>query len=267
MIRVPIVLLFIGSLYQVAFAKKVASEDEERGTQIMDIVSMVDGNENDLKKDKEQPHTHNYVVKEVHLGYADDENPIRVYVLPSCRHCGNFLLEDVERFLKKSGAVHKVIVTFLPVKAKDHFVMKLIQNKVNKMKNKKDKAEKEYEFYYIFLNYIDTISQNISFINPTKEQKERFKGSSEDPEMIKFQVGALINGMFTEDEVDEAFPNMDAEYEHELAAHCALSLEYIAAITKSDDLGLPLIVHNDKKHKDLDDAVKYDEEISNAPSW
>ena len=267
MSRVPIVLLFICSLFQVAFARKAISEDAVREVQKNDVLSVPDKDEKAPKKNKEKSHTHHHVVKEVHLGCSDDENPIRVYVLPSCRHCGSFLLEDGEHFLKKSGAVRKVIVTFLPVKAKDHFVMKLIQNKVNKMKNKKDKAEKEYEFYYIFLNYIATISQNISFINPTKEQIKRFKGSSEDPEMIKFQVGALINDMFTEDEVDEAFPNMDAEYEHELAEHCSLSLEYIAAITKSDDLGLPLIAHNDKKHKDLDDAVKYDEEISNEPNW
>ncbi|MDR0942559.1 MAG: thioredoxin domain-containing protein, partial [Holosporales bacterium] len=138
------------------------------------------------------------VITEVSLGNKQAKNKIYVYIAPSCLHCGKFVVEDVEEFIRKNGQDCCVVIKLIPTSAKDIFIMKLIQKE----------AKDQDDYFKIFRNYIKRTLATINYITPTKEQIALFKGSKEDEEMIKFQVVASEFG-FSNEKIVAAIPDMN----------------------------------------------------------
>lgn len=173
---------------------------------------------------------------EIEFGDTKDSSPIYVYVSPSCLHCSKFLLEDLEKFLKKFGAVCKVVVRFLPISAKDLFILKLIQSK----------SKDSNEFYLIFTNYMKRSIATIGSVKPSAEQKEKYIGSKKDPEMIKYQVIAKEFG-FTDEEIVNAYPDIEGDIEKSMMNTYSGFSEQITDVLESKDITLPLLIRDNKK--------------------
>lgn len=216
--------------------EKILNEDEKTDSDKTCILKLPE------KDSKKSPPT-----TEIKLGNknSSDKDAIYIYIAPSCLHCGKFLAEDVEKFIKEDNRKHAITIKFLPTSAKDLFIMKLIQNEV------KD----EGGFYMIFKNYIKRVMATINQIKPTKEQISLYKGSKSDPEMIKFQVEASDFG-FEDSKIISAIPDMDGDYEIEIMNNYKESVQYIAEVIGEKELKLPLIVKNGKNYSKLDDVIK-----------
>lgn len=180
-------------------------------------------------------------ITEIHLGRKSLENPIYIYVSPSCLHCAQFIVEDLEKFLENNKNNH-VIIKFLPASAKDVFIIKLINNE----------TKSEDLFFLIFKNYIKRILTTINKISPTEEQQDLFKGSKKDPEMIKFQVGAYEFG-FSEEKIQKAYPKMQDKFEQSLAQDYSETVKELSNILQSKEINLPLIINKNKIYKNLND--------------
>lgn len=191
---------------------------------------------------------------------------IEIYVSPSCLHCAYFLVEDLEAFLKKNNNECFVKVILLPsldykdgkyiFVDKDFFIMKLIQAEAKDVNG----------YYMIFCNYMKRVLATINKTNPSKEQRELYKGSETDDEMIKYQVIAH-DFKFSDDKITNAIPNMDnndyehAKYELAIKEHYKRTVKEIFTklnldTQKSPELEVPLIICNGKKYKTLEDALK-----------
>lgn len=184
-------------------------------------------------------------ISEIYLGNKTSKNKIKIYISPSCLHCGKFLVEDVDEFLKKNNEKVKIIVKLLPASAKDIFIMKLIQNE----------SKDENGYFAILKNYIMRVLATINYITPSESQISMFKGSKTDPEMIKFQVEASEFG-FSDEKIIKAFPDMDQLFEKTIMKRYAKSVKFISKILDSKELNLPLIVKEKKVCKTLKEAVQ-----------
>ena len=225
-----------------------------------DNSAISDNNDKDKSKDtktssqSEQPTTSNETpkpTKKVHaildlmLGnpaHNNDENRIDIYVAPTCLHCGKFITEDLQNFLDKNSNNCCIRIRLLPVSAKDLFVMKLIQREARDMNG----------YYMIYLNYVKRASATFSSIKPTEAQKSLYKGSTTDPEMIKFQAIASAFG-FSDEKIVMAYPNMDADYEIAVMEWYKTVVEVVKQFSKGKELELPLIIRNGIKYNSLSD--------------
>ncbi|MDR3031471.1 MAG: hypothetical protein LBU35_03760 [Holosporales bacterium] len=187
----------------------------------------------------------NIIITEISFGLEEDLEPIIIYVSPSCLHCATFIVDELEAFIESNKNKHKFILKFLPISAKDVFIMKVIQNEI------KD----EDGFFLIFKNYAKRCLATINNIRPTARQEELFKGSKNDPEMIKFQVAALEFG-FSEKKIVAAIPDMDGDYERKLMDFYGTVVEGISDMLENKDVNLPLIVKNDKIYNSLAQVSK-----------
>lgn len=185
------------------------------------------------------------LITEIHLGNKDLKNPTYIYISPSCLHCAKFIVEDLEKFLAKNQDNNHIVIKFLPVSAKDIFIIKLINNE----------TQNENLFYRIFKDYIKRILAKINQITPTDEQLELFKGSKQDPEMIKFQIGASDFG-FSQDKILNAYPKMKNSFEKVLMNEYSKIAKQLSQILDSKEINLPLIVKEDKVYKNLSDIKK-----------
>lgn len=185
------------------------------------------------------------VITEIHFGVPEAKDKIEIYISPSCLHCGKFVAEELEAFVKK----HKkaVILKFLPTSAKDIFIMKIIQNE----------QQDEKSYFEIYKNYIKRAIATINFVNPTKEQIEKYRGSNKDPEMIKFQVIASEFG-FSDQKIIAAFPdqNMTESFERSVMLAYSKNIKAIHKIVDTKELDLPLIAKCGKRFKSLNDALR-----------
>ncbi|MDR3046174.1 MAG: DsbA family protein, partial [Bacteroidales bacterium] len=172
----------------------------------------------------------NLIITEFCLGNAQAKNKIYIYVSPSCLHCGKFIVEDVEEFVKKSSKDCYVVIKLIPTSAKDIFIMKLIQRE----------AKNQNDYLTIFQNYIKRVIATINHITPTKEQVDLFKGSKNDEEMIKFQVVALEFG-FSNEKIVAAIPDMNGQMESKIINDYQKTVRYIADILDTKELDLPFI--------------------------
>ena len=205
----------------------------------------------------EEPIDQANATTEILLGCSQDESPIYIYISPSCLHCAKFLLEDLNKFLEAKGAIHKVVIRFLPTCAKDVFIMKLMEHKAKALaKEKGDISKSMYEFYHSFLSYIQHVTKVINSIEATNEQLEMYKGSNTDKEMIKYQIAAKTSGLFSDDEIINAIPDPEfkEKYEVTLINSYRDSLEYISKIINSKELDLPLIIKNEIRYKTIEEA-------------
>lgn len=180
-------------------------------------------------------------IMEIPIGNEEASEDLEIYVSPSCLHCGRFLSEDVEEFLKKNTEAGTVL-KFLPTSAKDIFIMKLIQNE----------APERRQYFAIFKNYIKRALATIDRVEPTKEQVENYRGSKTDPEMIKFQVVASEFG-FSDKKIIAAFPNMKGKFEKQVIAEYKKKTKKVSKLLKSKELDLPLIVRHGKVVKKLEE--------------
>ena len=186
-------------------------------------------------------------ITEIHFGNSKSENKIEIYISPSCLHCGKFVVEDVEYFVKVHGDEANVILKFLPTSAKDIFIMKLIQHE----------AQDEFSYFGIYKNYIKRTLATINYVKPTKEQKKLFKGSQSDPEMIKFQTVASEFG-FSDKKITEAYPDpkMTSPFERTVMLAYSKRVKAISKLLDSKELDLPLVVKDGKAFKSLKGILK-----------
>ena len=184
-------------------------------------------------------------VTEIHFGKQQSNEKIEIYISPSCLHCGKFIAEDLENFLKNHD--DEVVLKFLPTSAKDIFIMKIIQNETKDPKS----------YFEIYKNYIKRAIATINFVNPTKEQIDKYKGSKKDPEMIKFQVVASEFG-FSDKKIIAAFPDpeMTAPFERSIMLAYSQNLKMIYKLVDTKELDLPLIAKSGKRFKTLNEAAR-----------
>lgn len=184
------------------------------------------------------------VITEIHFGVPEAKDKIEIYISPSCLHCGKFVAEELEDFVKKHE--NTVVLKFLPTSAKDIFIMKIIQNE----------QQDEKSYFEIYKNYIKRAIATINFVNPTKEQIEKYRGSKKDPEMIKFQVVASEFG-FPDQKIIAAFPdkNMTEPFERSVMLAYSKNIKTIHEIVDTNELDLPLITKCGKRFKSLNDAL------------
>ena len=188
-----------------------------------------------------------HVITEITLGNLKTKNKLDVYISPSCLHCGKFISEDLEEFVKKHSDDVKVSIKFLPTSAKDIFIMKLLQNE----------AQDEISYFTIYKKYIKRAIATINFVKPTEKQKTLFIGSNKDPGMIKFQVIASEFG-FSDEKILKAFPDpmMVKPFESAVMRVYSDRVNIISKVTNTKQLDLPLIIKNEKIFKNLDDTLK-----------
>jgi hypothetical protein len=184
------------------------------------------------------------VITEITLGNQAAARSIYVYISPSCLHCGYMLVEKVVAFAKSHGDKCRIIVKLLPTSAKDLFIMKLIQNETS------NKAR----YFEILQNYTKRALAALDKIEPSEEQKKRYKVSDKDAEMIKYQVLASEFG-FSDEQIQKACPNMSGKYEIAIMKKYKETVAEAANLLQMRELDLPLIVRDGKAYKDIDDAV------------
>jgi hypothetical protein len=180
---------------------------------------------------------------EFKFGYLKDEDPIIVYVVPSCLHCAKFLADDLNPFFDKFGQIHGVVVRFIISTPKDIFILKLLHNKY---KNETDHRV----MYWTFIDYIKRAMARIDLVKPTKKQKEKFVGSKKDPDFIKFQVIAS-EFKFSDDEIVEAYPNASKKFEKEMLAIHDKYAEEIKKINGGSNIETPFKTRSGKKLEEL----------------
>ena len=182
------------------------------------------------------------IITEINIGNKDAQNEIEIYISPSCLHCGQFIADDLEKFMRDCGDKAKIVLKFLPTSAKDIFIMKLLQNE----------TKDERAYFSIFKNYIKRAIATINFVKPTKKQLILYRGSNQDPEMIKFQVVASEFG-FSDQKIVNAYPDhkMTQPFERTIMQTYEKSINEITKLVKTKQLDLPLIVRNQKIYTSL----------------
>jgi hypothetical protein len=201
--------------------------------------------EQTYEDDTEQlPNQSEDATTEIHLGNTACQNPIYVYISPTCLHCGKFLVDDIEEFIKKHEEDVHIIVEILPTSAKDVFIMKLIQNE----------ARDENGYFLIFKNYIKRAIATINHIKPTNNQLDIYKDSNTDGEMIKFQIIASEFG-FSDAKIIDATPDMDNAFEISVISKYKTHVKLLADILETKELNLPIIIRNNKKYENLRKAM------------
>ena len=184
-------------------------------------------------------------IVEIKFDGNDKSQSIDIYISPSCLHCGHFLATELDNIIK-AGQIN-ITIKLLPTTAKDFFIMKLIQNETTNPKT----------YYKIYLNFIKRTIATINFINPNRKQLAKYKGSTKDPDMIKYQIIASDFG-FSEQKIVNAFPDpkMEGEFEKFVINNYAKNAKVISKIIGSNKLDLPLIVKDGKAYRKLTKALK-----------
>jgi hypothetical protein len=180
---------------------------------------------------------------EFKFGYLKDEDPIIVYVVPSCLHCAKFLIDELNPFFNKFGQIHGVVVRFIISTPKDIFILKLLHNKY---KNEKDHRA----MYWTFIDYIKRVMARIDLVKPTNEQKEKFVGSKKDPDFIKFQTIAS-EFKFSDDEIVNAYPNASKKFEKEMLEIHEKYAKEIKEINGGSNIETPFKTRSSKKLQEL----------------
>lgn len=175
--------------------------------------------------------------------HNNDVERIDIYVAPSCLHCGTFLVNDLQDFLDKHSQNCFIRIRLLPVSAKDLFVMKIIQSEAKDMNG----------YYMIYLNYVRRTLATIKTIKPTEQQQALYKGSTTDPEMIKYQAIASAFG-FSNEKIVAAIPDMDAYYEKAVMDWYRSVVKILEPFCPNKNLDLPLIIQNGKSYKNIADV-------------
>ncbi len=182
---------------------------------------------------------------EFSFGCSLDTNPITIYVVPSCLHCGTFLAETLDSFLKQHGQLYGVKVKFIIASAKDLFILKLFYNKF-----KNDK----YKMYWKYIDYIKRAIATIKSTKATEEQLAVYKGSKKDSEFIKFEVIANNFG-FSDEEIVAAYPKSKEFFESRIMAISGNHSNEINEIEHSTEIETPYITRNNQKITNLEQVL------------
>ena len=253
-----IFILFFYSVYNSSYSDVILLDNDAKDT----VWKKIDNNANTLSKhaktwikyDAEQLNSvGKAIVKKVNaITYftfgTDGKQLIEIYVSPSCLHCAQFLIEDLEKFVKQHKDHCFIKVMLIPVTAKDFFIMKLIQAE----------AKDTNGYYMIFLNYMKRAIATMDSIIPSKEQIAKYQGSNTDPDMIKYQVIAS-DFKFSDEKIINSIPNTDEDYELAVMEYYKKTVKEIFEklkldTTKNSELEVPLIICNNKSYKTLDKA-------------
>jgi hypothetical protein len=180
---------------------------------------------------------------EIRLGCTKDESPIILYVVPSCLHCGKFLAEDVSEFLKQYGGSTAIIVRFIVSEAKDIFILKLFYNKFLKdVTEDRFLKDRKYNMFWEYVGYMKKAIANLP------------KGM-EEPD-IKYFKKMAIEFQFSEEDVNQAEPQKEQDFEKTTVAKSSEFAEHIAEISGTKEIGTPYIVKNDKEIKNFEEFAK-----------
>jgi hypothetical protein len=209
---------------------------------IINTIYAEDHENSEQKQDSEENSRYNDCM-EIRFGSTSDKSPIIIYVVPSCLHCGEFLAEEVSEFLNKHGGDTAVVVRFIVPDTKDVFVLKLFYNKFLK-KISKDQNLKDLK-YNMFWEYVEYIKKVIA--NLPKNMAE--------PD-IEYLKKMAIEFRFSKEEVEQAAPMADQNFEKAIVAKSAEFAEYIAKISGVKEIGTPYITKNDKEIKSFEEAMK-----------
>jgi hypothetical protein len=177
------------------------------------------------------------IVTDLHFGNkSKTKNVIRIYISLSCLHCIKLLVDDIDEFTHKKGSKkYHIVVKIIITSAKDLFVMKLIQNK----------TKDEEKFKKILISYLKRVYATLNKTIPTEEQKELFKGSKTDEDMIKYQITAKDFG-FTDKEVINAIPDMTQKYEMFMSDKNNKNVQSLKELCKDKEVALPAIEKDGK---------------------
>ena len=230
------------------------TNNDNNNDKVSNSKNEINNNKTSITLDPNKINTNNsLIIKKVnaitYFVFGTEGKPIiNVYISPACLHCAQFLAEDLQKFLDKHKSECCVKVMLIPVLAKDFFVMKIIQAKAKNLD----------DYYGIFSRYMKRAIATIDSIHPTKEQKVLYIGSNTDPDMIKYQVIAKEFG-FTDEEIINAIPNMNENYELAVVEYYKNILQEILNTlqldnNKQQEIDVPLIICNGKECKTLNDA-------------
>lgn len=190
------------------------------------------------KQDSHKQLIDSSAITEIHFGNKKATKTVEVYISPSCLHCGQFIINELKDFVDEHGNDADIVVKFLPVSAKDIFIMKLIQN---------ESSGDEKLYFAIYQNYIKRAIATINYIKVTDDQRKLFKGSRKDSEMIKFQVLASEFG-FPSAKIVAAYPdqNMTEPFERAILLAYSAAVKKVSALLNSKELDLPLVVSGNR---------------------
>jgi hypothetical protein len=169
------------------------------------------------------------------------ENPIIVYVVPSCFHCGLFLAEKLSPFLIEHGQRHNAKVRFIVTTPKDIFIMKLFFNMFEN-----DKCT-------MFWKVIDLLKRAVATIKAVKPTRKQWK-LCKDSELVKLCAVAQEFG-FSFDEVKAALPVEGGATELALLTRGAKYAAEIFEVSGKAEIETPCILQNGRLIQSLEDAV------------
>jgi hypothetical protein len=180
---------------------------------------------------------------EFKFGYETDNNPIIVYIVPTCLHCGMFLAEDLDKFLKTYGQLHGVIVRFIIPTKKDLFILKLFYNKFLNYNWKSREGKYKENKYKMYWQYVDYVKKIIA----TAKNRQ-------DPDIKDLKKIALEFG-FSEQDLKDAEPNPEGKYEKQIIAKSADYTQQIAEISESEEIKTPCIIKGEEELEDLEEVA------------
>jgi hypothetical protein len=220
-----------------------------------------DPNRNDSDSNEKTPNKAENDVKngntfadcmEFRFGCEKDDDPIIAYVVPSCLHCVMFLVEDLDKFLKKYGQLHGVVVRFIVPTKRDLFIIKLFYNKFLNYKWKDRQQDYQTNKYKMYWQYVDYVKRIIATAK-----------SKHDPGLEELKRVAL-DFKFSEKDLELADPNQKGRFEKEIIAKSADYTGYITQISKSNEIKTPYITQGDEELDTLEEATDIDDTESNA---
>lgn len=169
------------------------------------------------------------------FGCVSDDDPIVIYVVPSCTHCAQFLATGFREFLEQYGQMHKVIVKFILSIPIDFFILKLFYNKFLNMQ--KQTASEEtvcINMFWDYVDYMDFIVKNgINFKQAAKEHK------------------------FSQDDIERASPDVEGEFEKETLKMHTKHSEEVSEVNETRELETPYIIYKGKHIVKLEDALDH----------
>lgn len=200
-------------------------------TQNLPVSSLKETDLSDVMADQKQSDLDAVRCMEFEFGCATDKDPIIIYVLPSCVHCGVFLVENLQKFLEEYGQIYGVRVRFMVDSIKDLFILKLFNMRFK---------ENKHDLYWKYTDYMKRVIATINNVEITDEQKENYNVSKKDPDFIKFQVIAHDFG-FTDKEILDACPDSNEKFEKTARIISSDYSDHILEITDLPKVEMPFI--------------------------
>lgn len=164
------------------------------------------------------------------FGSANNDKPIIIYVTPSCLHCGQFLVTELDKFLKQYGQQYKVIVKFILSNPDDIFILKLFRNKF--LQTKTEPSVKSTVLFDMFNTYVNFME----FFNA------KCRGNPRGADIRKIAE----EFQFSDKDVADAKPDPNGIFEKKSLPYSIRHSKEILKITKTEAIGTPCMVYGEK---------------------